>query len=87
MVADVLEANGWNVRFLGTNMPHAGVLQADVVGISATMLFNLPKVRLLVNEVRGKFANRPSRILIGGGAFRSLPSPPKKLVPMGSGPT
>lgn len=81
MVADVLEARGWNVRFLGTNMPHAGVLQAvaehkaDVVGISSTMLFHLPQVRQLVGEVREKFADRSPRVLIGGGAFHSLPSP------------
>ena len=85
MVADVLEAGGWNVRFLGTNVPHAGVLraieehQADLVGISATMLFNLPKVRRLVSDVREKFAGRPPRILIGGGAFRSLPSPAESV--------
>ena len=47
MVADVLESAGWDVRFLGTDTPLAGVLQAvekhraDVLGISATMLFNL----------------------------------------------
>ncbi len=81
MVADVLEADGWSVRFLGTNMPHAGVLQAvedhkaDVVGVSATMLFSLPQVRRLVADVREQFAARPPRILVGGGAFRSVPSP------------
>ena len=85
MVADMLEADGWNVRFLGVNVPHAGVLRAveehraDVVGISATMLFNLPKVRRLVTDVREKFAARPPRILIGGGAFRSLPSPAEEV--------
>ncbi len=58
MVADALESDGWDVRFLGTNMPHEGILKvvqehkADVVGISATMLFNLPKVRRLVAEIR-----------------------------------
>jgi methanogenic corrinoid protein MtbC1 len=85
MVADYLESNGWNVRFLGTNMPHEGILQAveehraDVLGISSTMLFNLPKVRRLVGEVREKFASRPPRILVGGGAFRSLPSPAREV--------
>jgi len=81
MVADVLEAEGWNVRFLGTNLPHSGVLEAvedhkaDMVGVSATMLFNLPKVRRLIADIREKFPTRTPRILIGGGAFRSVPSP------------
>jgi len=49
IVADVLEASGWDVRFLGTNMPREAILRvigqqrADVVGISVTMLFNIPQ--------------------------------------------
>lgn len=81
MVADVLEADGWSVRFLGTNLPHAGVLQAvedhraDAVEVSAGMLFSLPKVRRLVADVREKFPGRTPRMLVGGGAFRAVPSP------------
>ncbi len=58
MVADVLEFHGWEVRFLGTNLPQAGILRVveeqrpDVVGISATMLFNLPRVRELIESIR-----------------------------------
>lgn len=46
MVADVLEAHGWDVRYLGTNLPHRSILQAirehqaDWVGISATTLLS-----------------------------------------------
>jgi len=48
MVSDVLESQGYDVHFLGTNMPNSGILQeienhrADMLGISATMLFNIP---------------------------------------------
>ena len=79
MVADALEGDGWDVRFLGTNMPHTGILkvvnehQADVVGISATMLFNVPQVRQLVSDISLQ-ASRPIRIVVGGGAFRSAPN-------------
>ena len=58
IVADVLESAGWDVRFLGTNTPGRAVLQAveehraDVLGISATMLFNLPNVRRLIEQAR-----------------------------------
>ena len=85
MVADVLESGGWNVRFLGVNVPHGGVLRAveehraDVVGISATMLFSLPKVRVLIADMRERFVARPPRILIGGGAFRSLVAPAEEV--------
>lgn len=80
MVADLLEADGWDVRFLGTNVPHAGILSAiaehhpTVLGISATMIFNVPKVRHLINDVRHKFGDRAPRIILGGSAFRAAPA-------------
>jgi methanogenic corrinoid protein MtbC1 len=75
IVADALEADGWDVRFLGTNMPHAGIIkileehQPHAVGISATMLFNVASVRRLVDEIRDG-TTRPVRIVLGGAAFR-----------------
>jgi len=80
MVADVLEARGWEVRFLGTNMPHAGILRVieeqrpDAVGISTTMLFNLPKVRDLITTIRALPGPQPHRIVVGGAAFRAAPA-------------
>lgn len=77
MVADVLEIRGWEVLFLGTNMPHSGILRLiqeqrpDAVGISATMLFNLPRVRDLIEEVRS--LPHRARLIVGGAAFRAAP--------------
>lgn len=79
MVADVLEAHGWEVRFLGTNMPHASILRVieeqrpDAVGISTTMLFNLSKVRDLIDAIRALPGPQPHRIVVGGAAFRVAP--------------
>ena len=84
MVADVMEADGWDVLFLGTNVPDDGVLKslrqhgADLFGISSTMLFNLPKVIQLVDKVRGEFGDTV-KILLGGGAFKSLQELPVEL--------
>ena len=78
MVADVLEMRGWTVHFLGTNLPQRAILDAiverqpDCVGISATMLFNLPVVRRLIEGIREQ-AGKPKRIVLGGGAFRHAP--------------
>jgi len=79
IVADTLEMDGWDVRYLGTAMPHQGIVdavgdaRADIVAISATMLFCLPAVEDLVQRVRERFpAGRP-RILLGGGAFVATP--------------
>lgn len=79
MVSDVLEMDGWNVRFLGTQMPHGGIVEAvseqeaELVGVSVTMLFNLPRVADLVERLREASPDRPPRILVGGGAFRAEP--------------
>lgn len=79
LVADVLESSGWDVKFLGTNVPQAGVLEviaehrADVVGISATMLFSIPNVVKLLNAIRKKFGPNGPKIILGGGAFRHAP--------------
>jgi methanogenic corrinoid protein MtbC1 len=78
MVADVLEADGWNVRFLGTHLPHRDILDAidhhepRVIGISATVLTNLPAVSDLVEAARRRYGSAVA-ILVGGGAFRSRP--------------
>jgi len=78
MVADLLEAEGWSVRFLGTQMPHRDIVQvteeheADAVGISATMLFNVPSVSRLIRDLRA-VGGKDLRIVLGGRAFRSSP--------------
>ncbi len=70
MAADVLDFDGWDVRFLGTNMPHDGILaaidehEAAVVGLSATMLTSSSKLAALINDIKRKMPR--ARILVGG---------------------
>lgn len=79
MVADVLEFNGWDVRFLGVNVPHKTILQMiekhepQIVGISATMIVNVPAVQRLIQDIKSLNPESSLRILIGGSAFRFLP--------------
>lgn len=79
MVADMLETNAWSVRLLGTNLPDEAIIQsvrehdADVLGISVTMLSSVPQVVDLVNKVRLKCGPLRPRILVGGAAFRFAP--------------
>jgi methanogenic corrinoid protein MtbC1 len=76
MAADLLEAHGWDVRFLGANVPERSVLSAiarhdaKVVGLSMTMLPHLPGLRQLVRAIRGTFSAAP-RIVVGGRAFQA----------------
>ena len=52
--------------------------RADVLGISATMLFNLPGVRRLIAEARA-LPGRNLRVILGGSAFRATPGLYKEL--------
>lgn len=76
--ADILEAEGWTAYFLGSNLPHSGILrkieehEAAAICISVTMPFNLPQARKLVSAIRGRFGSNV-RILLGGQAFRHAP--------------
>jgi methanogenic corrinoid protein MtbC1 len=80
LVADALEASGWAVRFLGTNLPHESILQvmeehrAELLGISVTMLIRVPQVRDLIGKVRERFGKDAPRIVVGGAAFRHAPN-------------
>ena len=73
MVSDVLELEGFEVRYLGASVPHEALVamiaseQPDVIGLSVTMAFNVPSLRIAVSRVRGVTA-RP--IFIGGHALR-----------------
>lgn len=57
MVSDFFEAAGWQVHYLGANVPIRELVglaretSADMVGISAEMLFNLPRVGELVRAL------------------------------------
>jgi len=76
LVADAMEAKGWTVRFLGTNLPHSSVLaaveesSASVLCISTTIVANLPSVTELLRTLRNKLNGRAPRIVLGGGAYR-----------------
>ncbi|MEI8355556.1 MAG: cobalamin-dependent protein [Deltaproteobacteria bacterium] len=78
MVSDILEADGWDVMFLGVNVLPEEVVtavrghNADLVGISATMHINIPVVIDLIVLLKKEFADKAPRILLGGRAFSEL---------------
>jgi len=79
LVADTMEAKGWTVRFLGSNLPHLSVIatveetSADVLCISTTIVANLPSVVELVESMRSKLRGRAPRIILGGSAHLFTP--------------
>lgn len=72
LVADALDLAGFEVRYLGASVPHAGLErmiedeQPDLLVLSATMTFNVPQLRAAVRLVRERWP--ALTIACGGGA-------------------
>jgi MerR family transcriptional regulator, light-induced transcriptional regulator len=79
LVADAMEAKGWAVQFLGSNLPDSSVVaaveesSAKVLCISTTIVANLPAVVELVEAVRSKLGERAPKIVLGGSAYLLAP--------------
>ncbi|MCX7668858.1 MAG: cobalamin-dependent protein [Anaerolineae bacterium] len=80
MVADFLEMDGWDTYFMGANTPLESILrtvrerQADLLAVSATMTFHVPKVRELIAAVRAADGGRRLPIIVGGYPFNVAPA-------------
>ncbi len=72
MIADFFELDGWDSYFLGASTPVQGIVQqvqergADLLALSATMTYHLPKLRETIVAVRAAAA---VRVLVGGRPF------------------
>lgn len=73
MVSDFLEADGWEVLYVGASTPGPDLLllvdrfQPDVVGLSTTRTTHLPVVQAIVSSLRQR-ANPPF-VILGGAAY------------------
>jgi methanogenic corrinoid protein MtbC1 len=89
MLSDALEAKGWRVRFLGSNVPVGDVLQVidgnpvDVLCISTTLTANLPATAQLVLSIREQSKRRDLKIVAGGAAYSDSPHFPAQLGVLG----
>ena len=72
MVADAYELAGWSVQYLGANTPTRALLaqvdrtRPDLVGLSVSLVQQLPALRHCVSALRSEFAGRCPVILVGG---------------------
>jgi methanogenic corrinoid protein MtbC1 len=78
MVATCLELDGWDVEYLGANVPEdallakARELQPQILALSVSMPFNLAAARNTIAALRARLPE--VRVMIGGQAFALLPS-------------
>ncbi len=72
IVGDLLDLDGFDVRFLGANVPTESLIgmvrleRPDLVALSVTMSFHLGALRLAVQALRANFPQLP--IAVGGRA-------------------
>ena len=75
MTADLFEANGWEVYFLGGGVPNdeihslLGQLRPDLLLIFGTQPAGVPGVRHLVDMIREIGVNPTMNIMVSGGVF------------------
>lgn len=84
IVADLLEMNGWDVYYLGANVPAQELIKLvnktkpRIVAISVTMPFNIEEAAEIIKKVRGLKTAKP-KIIVGGLAFNLLPDIYKQI--------
>jgi MerR family transcriptional regulator, light-induced transcriptional regulator len=72
MLADVYELAGWSVQYLGANTPTQALLAQvdkagpDLVGLSASLVQQLPALRHCVSALKSEFRGRCPVIMVGG---------------------
>lgn len=79
LLADALDAKGWKVSYLGSNVPSRALLDAlasadpDFLCVSTTLAAHLPTAAELIQQVRERFGSQRPDILVGGAAFNQAP--------------
>jgi MerR family transcriptional regulator, light-induced transcriptional regulator len=79
MVADFFEMEGWEVYYLGANVPTRDVVRmvnsqkADLLALSVTTISNLVRAGELIRAVRLSALGPYVKILIGGQPFNRTP--------------
>lgn len=75
MSADLFESDGWEVRFIGGNVPsdeimvQVGTFQPDILFIYGTKPSDTPQVRRLMDSIRNVGACPQIRFMLSGGVF------------------
>jgi methanogenic corrinoid protein MtbC1 len=75
MCADLFEADGWDVFFVGGGVPHdellslVGQLRPDVLLVFGTQPTGVPGVRRLIDLIREVGATPTMNVMVSGGVF------------------
>lgn len=73
MVADIMEAHGWDASFLGANTPAEDMLELleekkpEILGLSVSIYFNMSSLLKMIEKIHTHFPQLD--IIVGGQAF------------------
>ncbi len=79
VVTDLFEADGWDTLYLAANLPAGAVTEAverhrpDLLLVSVTMAYHLPRVEQLIAQVRSSDVGQGVKVLVGGYPFNVGP--------------
>ena len=79
MISDVLDQDGWRVRYLGANTPNNDLLQMvdefypDLLAISVTMPFSVTAVKNVITSVKENALHKDLKVMVGGRVFNDNP--------------
>ncbi len=79
MICDLLDLLGWETTYLGASVPVDSLVamiqkkNPDVVALSVAITPHLPRLRLMIEQIRTLFTD-PPLILVGGRPFLDDPS-------------
>ncbi len=79
MVTDFFEMDGWDTWYLGAAVSDMQLIEAikdkqpDLVALSATMSYHIPKVAELIKTIRQAFPDKTPLLMVGGVPFNATP--------------
>jgi methanogenic corrinoid protein MtbC1 len=79
MVADAYQLAGWQVQYLGANVPTSAIIQQvaewrpDLVGLSVSFAQQLRVVKDIVAQSHARFGAARPAVIVGGLAINRLP--------------
>jgi methanogenic corrinoid protein MtbC1 len=85
MVSDAFELAGWDVGFLGADVPNAALLaycgeaRPDMLGLSVSLPSQLPLLRALIDQLRGELGNAAPHVVVGGLLVNQLGAAARSL--------
>lgn len=91
MVADLLEIDGWDVDYIGANVPARDIIDISLdrtpmfIAISVGMPFNLVRAQELVKSIRQQSRLKDTKIMLGGYSLISNPQVKEQIAVDGCG--